>query len=189
MEIPVLDKQKMTYEEYYKLDDGNLYQLIEGELIMSPAPSYEHQKIHRSISFIIMKYLAENNIGELLYAPADVILDENNTFQPDLFIILNENKDIIKHKGVFGTPDIIFEILSPASVMTDRHKKFDIYEKYGVKEYWLIDHNNQAIEVFALKDKKFYLFSSGALKGKVKSKIMKDFEIDISAIFPANDEN
>ncbi len=183
METAVLEKQKMTYEEYYNLGDDELYQLINGELNMSPAPSYEHQRVHRVLNFLLMKYLMDNDIGELLYAPTDVILDDLNTVQPDLLVILNENKDIIRERGVFGAPDLTFEIISPTSLIMDRHTKYELYERFGVKEYWLIDINNKAIEVFTLEDGRYLLNSSATIDGKVKSKIMDGFTVEISEIF------
>ncbi len=184
METAVLEQQKMTYEEYYNLEDDTLYQLIHGELNMSPAPSTTHQKVLMSLINIVYKCLENHKAGELLPSPTDVILDEYNTVQPDLLVILNENKDIIKERGVFGAPDITFEIISPSSLIMDRHKKFELYEKFGVKEYWLIDINNKAVEVFTLEEGRYTLFSSATIDGIVRSSILEELEIDITKLFP-----
>jgi Uma2 family endonuclease len=183
MATAVLEQQKMTYEEYYNLGDDTLYQLIHGELNMSPAPSTYHQRVLMTLLQHILKYLEENKTGELLLSPVDVVFDKYNTVQPDLLVILNEHRNIIQERGVFGSPDIVFEIISPSSMIMDRHTKFELYEKHGVKEYWLIDINNKAVEVFELVDGKYGLFSSASIEGTVFSSVLEGFETDINGLF------
>src|SRR5271169_2611054 len=121
-----MTKQKLwTYEEYYLLDDDKRYELIEGELIEMSAPSIIHQRILVKLTIRLGNYIAKNEIGEIFVAPCDVVLSEINNFQPDLLFISQENLNIIKDRAIFGTPDLIVEILSPSNPSHDKVKKFN----------------------------------------------------------------
>jgi Uma2 family endonuclease len=184
MESVITEEKIWTYEDYLELDDGIRYEIIKGELSMVPAPSLYHQRLSRKIEMIFIEYIEKHNLGEIFDAPVDVILDEQNTVQPDIVFVASENSHILKYKGIFGAPDLIVEIISPSSVYRDTHEKKNLYEKFDVKEYWIVDMGNVAIEVFTLQNQKYELFSFVAEKGSVKSKIIEGFELDITKIMP-----
>ena len=180
-----IKKKKWTYQEYEKLEDEKRYEIIKGELLMVPSPSWEHQEISGELGFIIQQYVKEKKLGKVFYAPLDVALDTENLVQPDIGFISNKNQSIIKKKGIFGTPDLLIEILSPSSIYRDRYEKKDLYERFKVKEYWLVDPINKTIEVFALEEKGYQLLSFADLTkdhSKVRSKIMEGLEIDVEKI-------
>lgn len=168
-----------TYEDYYRLTDDKRYEVIDGELIeMAPAPYYQHQRILVKLLTLLNSYIEKKNMGHVTCAPVDVRLDDTNCVQPDIFYIANENKKIIKKKGVFGSPDLVIEILSH-SKKRDRKIKYKLYEKFGVKEYWIIDPDKREIEVFVLEGDRYKLFMKG---DKVKSKLLGDFELEFSEL-------
>ncbi|MDQ1266883.1 MAG: hypothetical protein QG635_2036 [Bacteroidota bacterium] len=178
---------RLTYEDYYNLNDGIRYELIKGELFMSPAPIIFHQHYSIEFSLFLKKYVKDNDLGIVLVSPADVILDNYNTVQPDILFIAKENYNIIKERGIFGAPDVIFEILSPSTAKTDRHTKKEIYERFGVKEYWIIDLKNRFVEVFINISGKYELSASGSENEIVKSEIISGFEADLGKQFSALD--
>lgn len=181
-EIGRKNTEKLTYSDYAAIEDDIRYELINGELIMSPAPSIFHQRTNFKLAFILEKFIEDNSLGWLLEAPTDVILDEHNTVQPDILFISKDEFSKIQENAIYGAPDLIVEIISPSSMFADRYTKKELYERAGVKEYWLVDIANKSIEVFENTDDKFNLFSYASEKGKVQSKFLAGFEVDIEKI-------
>src|SRR3990172_6216810 len=109
-------RQAFTYQDYLDMpDDVKRYQVIDGDLIMTPAPTTAHQFVSGNLAMELRQYVKKNNLGFVLCAPTDVVLDDTNVFQPDILFISNERKSIIKHENIQGAPDLIIEILSPAT--------------------------------------------------------------------------
>ncbi len=176
-------KRQYTYNDYSKLDDNKRYELVEGRLIMAPAPGPEHQRILSDLNELIKKFAKENNLGVVYFSPLDVMLDELNVVQPDLLFIANKNFNIIDKRYVKGVPDLIIEILSENSLQQDRIIKKELYEKFGVKEYWIVDPAYKAIEVFTLKKGKYQLFKTYTKDDIVKSSILRGLRISLKQIF------
>ncbi len=182
-------KKKLTYQEFRELEfddnDNFWYELINGELVKKQAPSIRHQRISREIDFCLTEYSKKTGAGEVLYAPVDVILDDGNAYHPDIFFIKKERYFILDEDEqiVRGAPDLVIEILSKSTAVYDRGEKKDIYEKYGVREYWIVDPEKKSIEVYSLKDERFrltiYLEDSGILE----SPGLEGFEMDIAKVF------
>ncbi len=176
---------KITYEEYYKINDVKQYEVIEGELTVVPAPSFKHQNISGNIHIILSSFVKKNNLGVIVTAPIDVILDKTNIVQPDLVFVSKENISIINEdKGVMGTPDFVIEIISKGSKYTDTYRKKDLYEKFGIKEYWLIDPFSQSIEVFTLdENNKYDLYSEGFIEDSIKSFVFLELIVSVEEVF------
>src|ERR1041385_3200971 len=115
--------KRWTYEEYYRLDDDQRYEIIDGNLLMAPAPDTFHQDWSRELFRIIDGQVRAHQPGKVYYAPIDVVLDSANTVQPDLIFVANANLGIIKQRAVFGVPDLVVELISPSSVRRDRYDK------------------------------------------------------------------
>ncbi|MCX8009543.1 MAG: Uma2 family endonuclease [Ignavibacteria bacterium] len=176
-------KKKYTFEDYEKLPEGSPFQLIDGELIITPAPIPYHQQLCKKIFIELSKYVEREKIGELLFSPIDVFLSESETYQPDIIFISNDRLNIIGEKKIEGAPDLIVEILSEATAYYDLKHKKRIYESSGVKEYWIVDPIEKSIEVYENANLTYKLFSSAILQGKVNSKLLNGFEVEISKIF------
>lgn len=126
-------------EVYKMLPEGTLAELIDGILYMSPSPVDKHQRIITRLISQIFSYCEQHNLGEVFTAPFDVYLDEHaNAVQPDILFIAKANLSIIQGH-VHGVPDLIIEILSEGNPTHDTKRKKDLYEKFRVKEYWIID--------------------------------------------------
>jgi len=179
--------KQWTYSDYYALNDDKRYEVIEGELIMVPAPSFKHQKVLAKLGNLIFNHVNEKKLGEVVFSPIDVILKDDIVLQPDIVYISNKNTGIIKEEGIFGAPDIVIEILSPASIYKDTQVKKRIYEEAGIKEYWLVFPDEKVIEIFTLEKglslqvvsrEKYELSSTTEKTGKIKSNLL-EIEIDI----------
>ncbi|MGZ3873643.1 MAG: Uma2 family endonuclease [Mucilaginibacter sp.] len=166
------------------LEEGAPFQLINYELIMSPSPIPLHQVISARIIQAIANFLDDkNNHGFLVSAPMDVKLDEGNVLQPDILYIAEDRKEEIIKDCIEGAPDLIIEILSPSNAYYDLRQKKDIYEKYGVKEYIILDPIAQNADLYALKDRAYYLHQKAQKSEQLLSLILPGLSFDLNKIF------
>ena len=175
----------ITYEDYLTFpdNDGIRKEIIEGELYMTPALSTKHQLVLKKILRLLDNYVLQNGLGEVLFAPCDVIFSSINVMQPDIIFISNENLKILTEKNIQGAPDLIIEILSPYSTDNDRIYKKMVYEKFGVKEYWIVDPVEKNIEIWTRKTKKFELLSKTKQHESIQSLLLEDLKFELSDIF------
>lgn len=141
-----------TAADYREMpDDGKRFQLVEGELIMAPAPNTFHQVVQGNLHYLLKAYLIRKPIGTILCAPCDVYLDEHNVFQPDVLFVTREHAARIADHGVVGAPDLVVEILSPSSAGIDRRKRAH-FAKAGTVEFWQIDPALRQIQRFVFAE-------------------------------------
>ncbi|MGD0622831.1 MAG: Uma2 family endonuclease [Thermacetogeniaceae bacterium] len=172
-----------TYEDYCKLPEGAPYQLIGGQLVMTPAPGTYHQLISGKLEHLLMSFNDEKNAGVVLDAPVDVYLGESETYQPDIVFIGRDRKEIIEPGRINGSPDLVVEILSPSTAYYDLRKKFKVYEKSGVKEYWIVDPEEKSVQVFILSNGRFALDQEVGMGAAAHSRLLKGFAVDLESIF------
>ena len=120
-------------------DDGNRYEVIDGDLFVTPPPVREHQHSSGELHYWINHYLHQHPIGVVYAAPIGVILDESGGVQPDLVYVSNEHREILTSRGVEGVPDLVVEILSPSTRARDLGVKLRRYAAAGVPHYWIVD--------------------------------------------------
>lgn len=176
-------KEKKTLKDYEALPEGAPYQLVEGELVMSPASGPFHQELLKRVFLKFYKAVEEAEKGKVLFAPIDVYLDGENAFQPDLVVLLKGSESKISEKGIEGAPDLVVEVLSPSTAYYDMKKKKAVYERSGVKEYWIVDPEMGEVEVYVNEGGSFRLFSKSKEQGRVRSALLQDFEVDIKELF------
>jgi len=172
--------RRWTYEDYYRLNDEQRYEIIDGSLLMAPALDTWHQDWSGNLFRILNSYVLERKLGKLFFAPLDVVLDQENTVQPDLVFVAAENIRLIQRRAIFGVPDLLVELVSPSSVHRDRYVKKDLYARFGVKEYWIGDPANKALEILTLKQGRYELHCSAEEKGKLTSVILAGLEFDLT---------
>lgn len=174
---------KMTADEFLQLPETQtLTELIDGEIFVAPSPETGHQ-ITSARSYDVVKALAPGGI--VLYAPLDVYLSENDIVQPDVLWISPESKCTIERKYLSGAPDLIIEILSPSTALRDKRAKFRLYEKYGVKEYWIIDPSARFIEVWGHDGEKFTLHGLFGEGETFVSKVLGEKVVEALSLFSA----
>jgi Uma2 family endonuclease len=147
--------KKKTVQDYLQLPEGTPYQLLNGELVMSPAPNRQHQKLILKIGSLILNWCEQKKIGEVYVAPCDVYLDNENVVQPDIFFFTNKRLHLLSDRGAEGAPDLIIELLSPSNAYYDLRYKLDLYEKYGVPEYFIVDPEDGTVMAYALHEGRF----------------------------------
>jgi Uma2 family endonuclease len=173
----------MTYDEYSLLpDDGKRYQVIEGELIVSPSPNFRHQNTVWRLGNLLRTFADTNGLGVVIGAPMDVILEPQTIVQPDLLFIRHENIGIIGDI-IEGAPDLCIEVLSPSTGLHDRHTKKAVYARCGVREYWIVDPVRESVAVYDLDDGTYTLRAEASGDAVVSSLVLTGFAIPARTIF------
>ena len=143
---------RSAFDVFQMLPEGTLAEVIENQLFLSPSPTPSHQEAAGNLFTDINIFVRSNKLGKVFFAPLDLYLDEHsNVVQPDILFIAKKNPLVIDNRGLKGVPDLIIEILSPGNKKYDLAKKRKLYEKFGVKEYWVVDPETKIATGFLLK--------------------------------------
>jgi Uma2 family endonuclease len=139
---------KLTYEDYCLLpDDGRRHEIIDGEHYVNPAPNTKHQRISRKIVVAIANFVEPRKLGEVFYAPFDVVLSDFDVVEPDIIYLSAARRDILTHANIQGAPDLVVEILPPSNRKYDEVVKFKRYDALGIAEYWIVDPKRETIAI------------------------------------------
>lgn len=183
-QVAIKEEEIFTYQDYiYFPDNGKQYQIIDGEVYMSPAPVPYHQRVSANLEEILRRFVKTNKLGEVFDAPCDVLLSDINVVQPDIFFISMDKLDIIKDKYIKGSPDLVIEITSPYTKKLDKIQKKRLYEIYKVAEYWIVDVDKKTLEVFSLKDNTYKTIAVHKEEDVVTSALMKGLKFNLQEIF------
>ena len=183
------DNKKYTYEYLEKIDDNNRYEIYDGRLILMSAPSTKHQAVLGDLMVQFYDFFKGKKCMPFV-APLDVRLDGKgkksaNVVQPDLLVVCDRDK--VKENGIEGAPDFVIEILSKSNRYHDLIYKMNLYQRFGVREYWIIDIENGMILVCELNGGNLFNFpKSYKIKEKIKSSIFKGLEISLEETFKNN---
>lgn len=173
---------RMTATEYYELPETNKpVQLLNGVIIVSPPPIPAHQRVIVRLGFSLHTLIPN---GEIFVSPIGLYLDEDNVPEPDIVWVAADSPCKVTEKRLEGPPDLIIEVLSPSTARYDRVQKFALYERYGVREYWLADHEAEYVEVFVLQAGRFTRQGAYGPEDTFHSPVLGK-AIDLSRIFGA----
>lgn len=181
-EIP--ERRLYTHEELVaELPETNQpCELWAGELIMSRAPSFFHQEIVARFFYRLYDWVSKNKLGKVVAAPIDMVLSPHRVTQPDIVFIAQERLGIITRE-INGPVDLAVEVISLGKRNRDRIEKRDLYEQYGVKEYWIIDPEAQTVEVLFLENGRYRLSMRCTTGQSAASVLLPGFEIAVTALF------
>lgn len=148
--VPLPETSAYTYEDYKHFPDELRCEIIDGRVYdMTPAPSTRHQEVAGEIFRLIKNELSTGESPcRVFIAPTDVVLAENQVVQPDVLVVCDGSK--IQSAGVFGAPDVVFEVLSPGTEVKDRGVKMELYERFGIPEYFLVHPDVEFVEKYSL---------------------------------------
>ena len=180
---------RFRYEDYKSLPESmeKRYELLDGDLLMVPAPTTTHQRISRNLEMRLHEYCQRTKFGEVFDSPVDVVLGEDDArevVQPDLLIVATERASIIAEEEIRGAPDLVVEILSTGTERRDRGYKKILYGRYGVREYWIVDPVGRSVEVHTLTQAGLELRGSFTGEETVESTLVPDLELTAESIFP-----
>jgi Uma2 family endonuclease len=175
-------REKMTTEDFYRFVEtaDKRYELIEGEAIEMPPPIPVHQ---RKIRKLLLHLESLKLGGECFISPIEVELDAENAPQPDLLWIAPNGKCVVGEKRLYGAPDLIVEVFSPKTTRYDKKEKFQLYERFGVREYWMINPLEEYIEVFHLVEGKYQLLGVFGIEDTFVSPTLNNSTITVNQIF------
>lgn len=150
-------RHRWTYEEYVRLPQpsearGTRFEVIDGELYVTPGPSRRHQRIVVRLTALLHRFVEENLLGEVLVSPFDVLFAEGDYVEPDLLFVRSDRLEILTERGAEGPPDLLVEVISPSTSARDLGLKLDRYRLFGVAEYWVIDPDERAVLVWRRAD-------------------------------------
>jgi len=174
---------RMTAREFAELPESNLpTELIHGEIVVSPTPVLPHQRNVFSVAKYIEKVAGS---GEVVIAPIDVYLDDENVLQPDVLWISGIESKCKPGKDGYlhGAPDLVVEIFSPSTAKRDKTMKFDLYEKYGVREYWMLDPIADYIEVWGLQGNTYVKIGIFGPGETLASPVLEGKTVEVGALF------
>jgi Uma2 family endonuclease len=175
---------RFTYEDYKLLPEDKRYEIIEGELLVTPAPNTRHQKILLRLVLKLGTWAQDQGVGTVLYAPTDVILSDENVVQPDILFVVKEREGIVDpNGGINGAPDLVVEALSPSTASRDQVLKRKLYSKYGVREYWIVDPVAHSIEVLSFMGTGLETWQVFTVGSTLVSPLLPGLQVSTSQIF------
>ncbi len=175
---------KMTYDEYCLLpEDRNQYELFDGELVMTPSPSREHQKIVLRFARFLADHVEKESLGEVYISPLDAIFDPYTVLQPDILFVSKERLAEVEKERIEGTPDIVVEVLSPSTFHKDLRRKMTVYSRFRVQEYWIVDPEMNTIELYCQGKEGLELARRFSAEETFQSRLLSGFRIAVSSIF------
>lgn len=178
-----LTRRRATIEEFWALPESMQHiEYMDGEIIMAPPPTVSHQRVSGSMFYAFKKYVERNRLGEVFFAPVDVVLPTGEVIQPYLLYLTNEEAErAIAAKRVHGAPSFLIEILSPGSIKHDKVTKRNLYEKNGVLEYWIVDLKAKSIAQLVLRGKHYELTELRE-EDTIRGSVLAGFEMKVGEL-------
>ena len=182
--VPGPPQGSWTYDDYAALpEDEHRYEIVNGVLVMAPAPSPEHQEIVLEIASYLRTHVKLAGLGRVFPAPIDVDLGPKNVFQPDVVVVLNAHLDRVAAKKIVGAPDLVVEVVSPGSGVMDRIAKYAVYARAGIPEYWIVNPLRQTIEVSVLEDGEYHSLGVFQRQDLLPSRVVSGLPVRVEQFF------
>ena len=170
MHTSTISPPRIMLEAFKSFPEGTLVQLINNQIVMAAAPLDIHQLVLGEIFVELSIKVKRDKVGQTRVAPYDVFLSSKNVFQPHICFIANENLYKIEKDGLHGAPDLVIELLSPSTSKFDLDEKKDVYERYGVKEYFIIEPTSKSVDHYWLQDGAYIKLLS--INAEINSKLL-----------------
>lgn len=174
---------RFTYDDYLLLPEDRRYEIIDGDLFMTPAPGTPHQRLIGRLYSFLDDHVRTRKLGEVLMAPCDVVLSPTDIVQPDLLFVAADRAAIIGEKFISAAPDLVVEVLSPSTEDRDRTVKTKLYARFGVRELWLAETETKRIEVLTNSGDGFRQEAVFGLGTVLRSTLFPGLEIPIAEVF------
>ena len=174
---------RFTYEDYRTAPPDKRYELLNGNLVVIPTPSLEHQRVQLRLGRRLAQFIEEQALGELFIAPCDVVLSDTDVVQPDLLFVSREREHLLSGgDNIRGAPDLVVEILSPATADRDRGYKHALYASHGVAEYWLAPAA-RTIWIHRQREALLAVTHTFGLEQTLRSPLLTGFELEVDGVF------
>lgn len=174
----------LTLDDFDNLPESlDRYQILQGELIVTPAPRLEDQDLSQEINLVFTVAVRAKRFGKVYAAPVGVRLSMNDIVQPDLLVLSNAKRALIRKNVIDGAPDVVVEILSPSSRRFDLVRKMALYAEAGVPEYWIVDPEKRSILVHQYVNGAYVVAEN--VDGVASSRIVEGVDINVNELFDA----
>ncbi len=176
---------RLTYDDLESIPverPGDRHEIISGELVVTPSPAPMHQIVSRALFRLLDRHVSAGELGEVLYAPVDIRLTPENVLIPDIIFIARGRLHVIGSNTIDAPPDLIVEILSPGTRRRDLTTKRDLYARFGVQEYWIVDPDARTVTVLALTGDRYEQVPLTD-EGIIQSRILAGLALAPAAIF------
>jgi Uma2 family endonuclease len=179
-----IQSRSLTFKDLQRMREASdeRFELIEGEIIVTPSPSLMHQIIVHRLDVLLDRAVVETGLGLVIGAPFDVYLDERNVPQPDLMVVLWDRAQVLESARIASAPSLAVEIISPSSATKDRVTKRNLYARHGVPEYWLVDPEAKTITIFSNPQDDHYQ-SEAVASATAVSATIPGLSVDLKALF------
>ena len=177
---------KLTYDDFVLFpDDGQRHELIDGEHYVTPSPNLKHQAIVRNLLTLMGPYLRDRRIGKVYAAPLDVVFSHFDVVEPDVLYVSEARRQVLTPQNVQGAPDLVVEVGSPGTRRRDEKLKHQLYERFGVSEYWVVDPDIDVVRVYRLADGRYVRVQELSLDlGEVlATPLLPGLELPLSDLF------
>ena len=174
---------KLTYDDYCRTPADERYELLDGELMMVPAPNIRHQQVLGRLHLELGRFIQEHELGEVFVAPVDVFLSDTNVVQPDVLFVSRAREHRITETNVRGAPDLVIEILSPSTAEKDLGRKYELYSSRGVLEYWIVDPAAETVAVHRQRDGGLELAGTFGRGERLATAVLEGLRLDLDDIF------
>jgi Uma2 family endonuclease len=187
--VPVSELPQVRYTyadlEAFPEGDGKRYEIIDGELLVTPSPTVRHQAVLRELVWAVESHLREHPLGTLFFAPLDVVFADDNVVEPDLLYLSKARAERMTKMNIQGAPDLVVEVLSESTRRTDEIRKRKLFERYDVLEYWIVDPELDTVKVFRRKEARFERVDELSLESNdtLTTPLLPGFELPLARIF------
>ncbi len=181
--VVVKPKTKLTYQDYAKTPEGEIWELIDGEKFMPSTPGTAHSSVKVRLGSLVHEFVKVRGLGQVYPAPFDVVLSDVDVVQPDLLFVSRERSHIVTRANVRGAPDLVVEIRSPSTANRDWTTKRDLYARFGVKEYWVVAPDARRVWVMLVGDNGLEEAGSYGTGDVLTSPTLEGLSIDLDDIF------
>ena len=174
---------KFTYVDYLNAPEDKRYELLDGDLVMTPAPGERHQRASILLGWRLIQFVTENRLGRVYAAPFDVVLSNTDVVQPDLLFVSHERAHVVTAANVRGAPDLVVEILSPSTADRDLTFERRLYARHGVNEYWIVDTDAGTVTVLLLREGEFEVAGTYGTGDTLTSPTLRGFTLRVDDMF------
>ena len=174
---------RLTYDDFCLLpDDGKRYEIIEGELFVTPAPRIPHQIVVSQLTAELLAFAKKKRMGRVLVGPVDVVFSEFDVVEPDIVYISKQRASLLTEKNLQGAPDLAIEVLSESTEKRDRTTKLELYGKFGVQEYWIIDPYGPSADIYRRGEKGLTLAAKLSAADSLNSPLLPGFSVPLNTL-------
>ena len=174
---------RLTYDDYCLLpNDGKRYEIIDGELFVTPSPNFAHQRAVTRLTRYLSAFVEDNHLGEVFVSPFDVVFSQFDVVEPDILYISKARYSVLTKKNVQGAPDLVIEVLSESTGKIDRTTKLKLYARFEVLEYWIIDPDKPSAEIYRRDGGGLELASHLDAQGSLTSPLLPGFGLPLQKL-------